>query len=177
MALLKIFQYGEPVLRVKAELVVEILDSHLSLAQDMLETMYHAPGIGLAAPQVGESIRLIVVDVSTSKEKDLDLEKRNPFILFNPQILKESKLVHYREGCLSFPGIYADVVRPSVITVSAVNEKREKIILEDIDGILARCILHEIDHLNGILFVDKVSPSDRLLLKNKLKKMSRKQSR
>ncbi len=169
MALLKIHTYGSVVLRKKAEPIKEIEEKHLMLAIDMLETMYDASGLGLAAPQIGKSVRLIVVDVSPMTEN----KNPEPIILFNPEIIKSSDEYQYQEGCLSFPNIFVNVTRPAKITVSAVNEKKEKIILENIDGMLARCILHEIDHLDGVLFIDKISPADRLLIKNKLKKLSK----
>jgi peptide deformylase len=172
MALLSIMTYGNPVLRKKAEPVSKVTPELAQLAKDMLDTMYDAPGIGLAAPQVGRSIRLIVVDIS--REED---EEKQPIILFNPEIIPESELVCEEEGCLSVPGIYADVIRPDIITVKALNEKGEPIVLEKIDGLLSRCILHEVDHLEGVLFVDRLKPTDRALYENKLKKMAREEKR
>ena len=172
MAILDIKIYGDPVLRKVAEPVDEVTEELSELADDMLETMYEAPGIGLAAPQVGKSIRLIVVDVSKEDEDPA------PFVLFNPEIIPESEPVVMEEGCLSVPGVYAEVIRPEIITVKALDEDGKSITLEKIDGILSRCIQHEIDHLNGKLFVDKLkNASDRAMVQSKLKKLARQQKK
>ncbi len=168
MALLDIKTYGDPVLRKKAQPVSEVTPRLKQLAEDMLETMYEAPGIGLAAPQVGESIRLIVVDIT--REED---PVKQPHILFNPEIIPESEPVEIEEGCLSVPGIFAEVLRPEVITVKAINAEGQPVELKKIDGMLSRCIQHEVDHLNGVLFVDKLKAADRALYESRLKKMAR----
>lgn len=164
---LKVFVYGSSVLRKKAEPVVEISPALQKLADEMLEAMYRENGIGLAAPQVGRSVRLIVVDV-TSEE-----EERKPMVLFNPEVVVKTGEASAEEGCLSVPGVWADVTRPETITVTALDREGRPIKLEEISGMLARCIQHEIDHLDGVLFVDKISATDRTLNENKLKKLSR----
>jgi peptide deformylase len=168
MALLKIKTLGDPVLRKKSKPVESVTPELTQLAADMLETMYDAPGIGLAAPQIGESIRLIVIDLT--KEDD---PIKQPIILFNPEIIPQTEPCEVEEGCLSIPGIFADVIRPEVITVKALNENNEPIVLENVSGMLSRCIQHEVDHLNGVLFVDKLKAADRALYESKLKKMAR----
>lgn len=169
MALLKIRIYGDPVLRQVAQPVAEVTPELRQLALDMLDTMYDAPGIGLAAPQIGASIRLIVVDLS---EKE---GERAPFVFFNPEIIPETEPCWAEEGCLSVPNIYAQVHRPEVITVKALGLDGQPFELKGVDGLFARCIQHEIDHLNGVLFVDKLRPADRILYESKLKKMARRQ--
>jgi peptide deformylase len=164
---LPIYLYGQKVLRKRAAEVSEVTPELAKLADDMLETMYKSAGIGLAAPQVGKGIRLIVVDVAGEDE-----EKR-PYFLFNPVVSVKKGACTAEEGCLSVPGVWADVERPETITVEALDKQGKKIVLKDIDGLLARCIQHEIDHLDGVLFVDKISPTDRTLNEGKLKKLSK----
>ncbi len=164
---LSIYTYGQKILRKKAQEVVKITPSLAKLADDMLETMYASAGIGLAAPQVGHSIRLIVVDV-TSEE-----EPRKPYQMFNPKVVNKVGACTAEEGCLSVPGVWADVERPESITVEAMGKNGKPFALKDIDGLLARCIQHEIDHLDGVLFVDKISATDRTLNQGKLKKLSK----
>ncbi len=171
MAILPINIYGDEVLRKKAEPVAVITPELQTLAQDMLETMYDAPGIGLAAPQIGRSIRLVVVDIT--REDD---EVRDPMVLFNPEIEPEdgdNPLVPYEEGCLSVPDVYCDVMRPGRIKVRYTNEKGEAVEKRNVDGLLARCIQHEVDHLNGVLFVDKISAADRAMNQSRLRKMAK----
>ncbi len=156
--------YGSEILRRKA-LPVEDFDGNLKkLVEDMAETMYKAPGIGLAAPQVGVSKRVFVADISTPDKKD------KLYVLVNPEIVEFSEEKDkFEEGCLSIPGIYEDVVRPVAIKVKAQNLEGEDFTLS-VEGLLARCFQHEIDHLNGILFVDRVSGFRKKLLKGKLKR-------
>ncbi|MFC1585791.1 peptide deformylase [Fibrobacterota bacterium] len=168
MAVLPIYIYGEKILRKRAREVKDITEEMVKLSRDMLETMYHAPGIGLAAPQVGQSLRLIVVDVKYHEE-----ETREPHILFNPEIVESEGDSCEEEGCLSFPDIRAMVTRPEKITVQAMGQDGKPLVLENISGLLSRCIQHEMDHLNGILFVDKISNTDKLLLSGKLKKLAK----
>ncbi|MBF0431021.1 MAG: peptide deformylase [Fibrobacteria bacterium] len=178
MAVLPILTYGDKILRKTAQPVEDITPELITLAKDMLDTMYEAPGIGLAAPQVGHSIRLIVVDVNRYEydiEDDEIVEdnEKDPYILFNPEIIDSSGSCAEEEGCLSVPGINSNVVRPEVITIKALDQNGNEIVLKDIDDILARCIQHEMDHLEGILFVDKIGKTDKLLLSGKLKKLAR----
>jgi peptide deformylase len=167
MSDLKVFVYGSAVLRKKADPIAEITPALQSLADEMLEAMYRENGIGLAAPQVGRSVRLIVVDVAAEGEE------RKPMVLFNPEIITKNGEAVAEEGCLSVPGVWADVKRPESVSVTALDRNGQAIRLENISGMLARCIQHEIDHLDGVLFVDKISATDRTLNENKLKKLSR----
>jgi peptide deformylase len=166
---------GSDVLRQKAEPISEINDELLDFADHMLETMYEAPGVGLAAPQVGRSIRLIVVDVAFREEDEYGERKRDPKIMFNPIItpVEGCGLVEDEEGCLSVPDVFANVSRPEAINLEYQNEDGEIISLTNVDGFLARVVQHEVDHLNGVLFVDKISPAERALNASKLKKIAR----
>jgi peptide deformylase len=158
--------YGDPILRKKAELITVFDDDLSALIKQMQETMYEKDGVGLAAPQVGRSVRLIVVD-PTAGEGELT-------ILINPEIFYFSEEEEdYNEGCLSIPDITLSIRRPSVISVRALDERGEKFTLQKIDGLLARAIQHETDHLNGILFVDRASVVRRQLISGKLKKLAR----
>lgn len=165
--LLPISIYGQKVLRKRAENIEKVTPELLKLAEDMLETMYDSAGIGLAAPQIGKSIRLIVVDVTGEEEE------KKPLILFNPVVTFPTDKATAEEGCLSVPGIWADVERPETITVEAIGKNGKPFTLKNISSILARCIQHEIDHLNGVLFVDKISNTDRTLNQSKLKKLAK----
>jgi len=164
MSKLTILEFPDPRLRTKAQ-PVTVFDAALKqLASDMLETMYEAPGIGLAATQVNVHKQLIVLDVSE--------EKNQPMILINPRILASEGSQTYQEGCLSVPGIFADVDRADRIRVEAVDVDGKPFTL-DVDGLLAVCIQHEMDHLIGKLFVDYLSPLKRELVKKKLEKQRR----
>lgn len=171
MAVLRIRTYGDPVLRRKAEPVTEFNAELKALVADMFETMYDAPGVGLAAPQVGVSKRLLVMDCA---EKG---QPKQPYVLINPVVIPESEPIQMEEGCLSVPGLYAQLQRPEVITVQGFDADGNPVEIKNATGLLGRCIQHEIDHLDGILFVDKLSASDRILFESKLKKLSRNQKR
>ena len=163
----KIIIEPDPILRKKSEALETVNDELRSLMDDMLETMYNAPGIGLAAVQVGILKRLIVIDVS--KEKD----KKKPIFLINPEITFRSKNTSiYEEGCLSLPGHFAEIERPSECHLNYLNYKGEREKLEA-DGLLATCIQHEVDHLNGILFVDYLSKLKKDMIIKKLTKHKR----
>ena len=153
---LKIYMLGEETLRTPANRIVKVDESIRKLAKDMLITMYSAKGIGLAAPQVGVQKRIMVIDLN------FEDPNASPNVFINPEIISTSaSLDTYEEGCLSIPGIYLNVVRPSSIKLSFRDEMgRPKKM--NADGLLARCIQHEIDHLNGVLFVDKVTDQDEL---------------
>lgn len=169
MSRLDIRIYGDEVLRRKAEPVAQITPALVDLAREMLQVMYDAPGIGLAAPQVGVPIRLVVIDVAKEEEP------AEPRIYFNPEISPEEgeiNMVPYEEGCLSVPDIYAEVIRPDRIRLRAQNEKGEWIEERNITGLLARCIQHEVDHLEGKLFVDLISPEDKAANQAALRKMA-----
>lgn len=165
MARLPIITAPDPRLKQVAR-PVERVDAKLrQLMDDMLETMYVAPGIGLAAPQVGEPVRVIVVDVSPE-----DVEKRQPHRMANPELLWVSdEDVTYNEGCLSVPEHYADVARPRAIRVRYVDENNEIRELEA-EGLLATCIQHEMDHLDGVLFIDHLTALKRNIILRKLLK-------
>ena len=154
----------DPILRKKSEPLEEVNNDLRKLMDEMLETMYEAPGIGLAAVQVGILKRLIVIDVSKDKEK------KDPLFLINPEItFKSNKTSTYEEGCLSLPGHFAEVERPAECHLNYVDYNGNK---KDIkaNGLLATCIQHEIDHLDGILFIDHISKLKRDMIIKKLKK-------
>lgn len=148
MALRNIRKYGDEVLRKKSRHVDIINKRTIMLLKDMLETMYNAQGVGLAAPQVGILKRLVVIDVG-----------EGPIFLINPEIIETEGKAIDTEGCLSIPGEEGEVERPERVIVKAMNEKSEEITLEG-TGLLARAFCHEIDHLDGILFVDKIIESE-----------------
>ena len=161
---LKIYMLGQETLRTPAIRIVKVDDSIRQLAKDMLVTMYSAKGIGLAAPQVGVQKRILVIDLN------LEDPDAPPNVFINPEIISSSaSLDTYEEGCLSIPGVYLNVLRPSSIKLSYRDEMgRPKKM--NAEGLMARCIQHEIDHLNGVLFVDKVTDQDELkkqLIENK----------
>lgn len=164
MALLKILHYPDPRLHTVAKPVPVVDDTIRQLAADMAETMYSAPGIGLAATQVDRHIRMIVVDISEDKNRLLTL--------INPRIImKEGEAVH-EEGCLSVPGIYDKVTRAEHIRVQALNLNAESFEI-DATGLLAVCIQHEIDHLDGKVFVEYLSRLKQTRIRHKLLKQSR----
>ena len=162
--------YGSQVLRKKSEPVKEITPELVELAHNMLDTMYNANGVGLAAPQVGKNVRLFVIDL-TKEEED-----RDPIMLFNPVVEPEdgeNPVAVEEEGCLSVPEIWVKISRPSRVRITYTNEKGETVELRNITDKFARCALHEQDHLNGVLFVDKMSMSDKAMNASKLKKMAK----
>jgi peptide deformylase len=147
---------GDEVLRTPAKRIGKVDEAVRELARQMLLSMYAAKGIGLAAPQVGVHQQLLVIDL------DLENPATPPMVLINPEITAEGgSICTYEEGCLSIPGVYLDVVRPSVVEVSYRCEMGRSRRLKA-DGLLARCIQHEMDHLNGVLFVDRVSDAASL---------------
>jgi peptide deformylase len=167
MALLPILEFPDPRLRKKASPVVRVDEALGQLVDDMFETMYAAPGIGLAATQVDVHQRLLVADVST--------EKNAPHVLINPEILEKDGVAITEEGCLSVPGYYEEVERANHIKVRFLDrqgEPRE----EEFEGLLAVCVQHEIDHLNGKLFVDYLSEAKRQRIRKRLMKERRQQA-
>lgn len=165
MALLPILSFPDQRLRTIAKPVTEVNDEIRQLAADMLETMYAAPGVGLAATQVDRHIQLIVIDISESKDQ--------PHVFINPTVTALTEQTEpYEEGCLSVPQIYDKVERPSRVKVQALDLNGEKISLEA-EGLLAVCLQHEIDHLNGKLFVDYLSPLKRQRAREKVEKITR----
>ena len=149
MSIRKILHYGEPSLREPSKEVHKVSKKITELVQDLLDTMYAKNGVGLAAPQIGENVRVFVIDVSTNKEP------LNPMVFINPKIIKKSGAIKSNEGCLSFPEAYTDVRRYKNVMVKALNEHGKSFVLEAKDGtLLARAIQHENDHLDGVLFID-----------------------
>ena len=151
MSIKKIVPYGDEVLRKKSKEVSKISKKIQTLVHDLLDTMYANNGVGLAAPQVGENLRVFVIDVSTGKEP------LNPLVFINPKIIQKSGACSSYEGCLSFPEAYTDVKRYAYVKVKALGLNGKPFIMEGKDGsLLARAIQHEFDHLDGILFIDHV---------------------
>lgn len=168
MAKLEILEFPDQRLRTRAKPVAEVDDSVRVLVANMFDTMYEAPGVGLAATQVNVHQQIIVIDVSE--------DKNEPLVFINPEItVLDQELSDYEEGCLSVPGFSESVSRPSRIQVKALNEQGEtfEIIPE---GLLAVCVQHEVDHLNGKLFVDYLSPLKRQRIRRKLEKEHRMQA-
>ena len=157
-------------LRLISEPVKEITDEIRKLADDMLETMYDAPGVGLAAIQIGVPVRMVTMDVSKSEEE------RQPMVLINPEITwaSEEKRV-YEEGCLSIPEYYEEVERPDRVRFRYMNLQGETV-EQDADGLLATCVQHEIDHLNGVLFIDYLSKLKRDRVVTKFKKAAKREA-
>ncbi len=170
MAILNILEFPDPRLRTKAKTIdpAKIDDSLRAFIDDMLETMYAAPGIGLAATQVDFHQRLVVIDVSEGKDQ--------PLVLINPEITARQGSQTYQEGCLSVPDIFADVERADTVTLKALDRDGKPYELTT-DGLLAVCIQHELDHLEGKVFVDYLSPLKRELVRKKLLKAQRERAR
>lgn len=168
VSLLPIYLYGSDVLKKKAPRMTEVTDEDITLIQDMLETMHEANGIGLAATQVGVMKQLLVIDLSESDSSG----EMKPMVIINPEIIAEEGMVEIEEGCLSIPDVREGVKRPERITVRFHDASME---LQELtaDGMLARVIQHETDHLNGILFVEHLSAAKRTFLKNRLRKISK----
>lgn len=165
MALLNILEFPDPRLRIVAKSVAQVDESLHQLLDDMLETMYHAQGIGLAATQINVHQRVVVMDLSE--------ERNSPQVFINPEVEPLSdELVPYQEGCLSVPGFHEDVHRPQRVRIRALDRQGTPYQLEA-DGLLAVCIQHECDHLNGKLFVDYLSSLKRDRIRKKLEKQHR----
>ena len=164
MAILRILHFPDDRLRTVAKPVAEVTDQHRTLIDDMLETMYDAPGIGLAATQVNVHEQILVIDISE--------EKNQPIVLINPEILEKDGDQEFDEGCLSVPGIYETVHRAEHIRVQALNREGESFEMEA-HGLLAVCIQHEMDHLKGKLFVDYLSQLKKQRIRKKLEKQQR----
>ncbi|MBK1881557.1 peptide deformylase [Luteolibacter pohnpeiensis] len=175
----KIVQYGHPILRQRCQPVTEINDELIELVNDMLETMVHANGVGLAAPQIGEDLRLAVIDVSHDPEcisylringKETALEDAMPLVFINPELELGQDKEFGMEGCLSIQGIRAEVRRPEEVKATLPQLDGTTLVVET-DGLLARALQHEIDHLNGVLFVDRLPAAAKVSMKNRLKKL------
>ncbi len=160
MAVLTVRTYGDPILRRRAEPVGEVTPEIRAILRDMIDTMYREVGVGLAAPQVGISLRLMVVD---------DEKGRGPRALVNPEIVDQGGRVVAEEGCLSIPGIFAPVARAEWVRLEAQDEEGQPVTVET-KGLYARVIQHEMDHLDGVLFVDRLDPVRRDRIKRAIKK-------
>ena len=172
--------YGEPVLRTKGKQIEKIDDDIRALAADMLETMYDANGVGLAAQQVGRTLQLTVIDVSDAESRpsqmwlsgeEVDPKQHMPLILINPELQLGEELEIGTEGCLSFPEITAEIPRPVKVKVTAQDLQGKRIEFEAA-GLLGRAVQHETDHLNGILFIDRMSSAAKASLAGKLKRLA-----
>lgn len=167
-----IILHPDPRLKKTSTPVADITDDLRALADDMLETMYHAPGIGLAAPQIGVLQRLIVLDCVK-----LDSEAPRPLVMFNPEIVAASdELNVYEEGCLSLPEQFADVTRPAEVQVRWMDRDGNEQ-SEEMSGLWATCVQHEIDHLEGKLFIDYLKPLKRQMMTRKMVKLKRERAR
>lgn len=164
MSLLDILYYPDPQLRKIAAPVTNVDGRVAGLVDNMLETMYHAPGIGLAATQINVHERIVVIDVSD--------EGDSPLVLINPELLASDGSAETQEGCLSIPGIYETITRPADVRIAGLDREGNPFEM-DADGILAVCIQHEIDHLDGKLFVDYLSPLKRNRIRKKMIKAAR----
>ena len=176
MAIRTIVEVPDPLLRQKSTPVETVDDELRALIADMFETMYEAPGIGLAAIQVGVPKRVLVIDLQEPKEEGGE-PVRDPRVFINPEILEESdQEVPYTEGCLSVPDQYAEVDRPDRIKARWLDENGKKH-EETIEGLLATCLQHEMDHLEGILFIDHLSRLKREMILKKLAKQRKEQEK
>jgi peptide deformylase len=176
-----ILQYGDPILRTKGKPIDKIDPRIRELAQNMVETMHAANGVGLAAQQIGEALQLTVLDVSEVEDRpstmklngeSIDPKIAMPLVLINPQIDLGAETEKGTEGCLSFPEITGEIERAKSITVRAQNLDGEPIEIET-TGFLARAVQHEVDHLNGILFIDRMSTAAKISLSSKLKRLQK----
>jgi peptide deformylase len=165
MALLEVLQFPDPRLKVVSKPIEEVGDEIRELARDMCDVMYDEPGIGLAAPQLGHALRLIVVDTEWNDE---DTE-RNPIVIVNPEIVEQDGKVVWEEGCLSVPDFTADVTRAESVQLEGTDLEGGEISIRA-DGLQAVCFQHEIDHLDGILFIDRISRLKRNLYVKRRKK-------
>ncbi len=162
MAILEIRKFGDPILRKKSKPVENITERTKALIDDMIQTMYAAPGAGLAAPQVGVLEQIIVIDV----EEDL-------IVLINPELIESEGEATLEEGCLSFPEIEVEICRPQRVVVKGLNSEGEEVTIEACD-IKARALVHEIEHLDGILIIDKVGQAMRETIEKKMRRWHRK---
>ena len=177
--ILEIVTYGDPVLRAKGKRIQKTDEAIRQLAADMLETLHEANGVGLAAQQVGEALQLTVIDVSDAENrpskmwidgKEVDPKEHMPLVLLNPELELGRETEIGPEGCLSFPDISADIARAAHVKVRATGLDGEPIEFEA-EGLLSRAAQHEVDHLNGILFIDRMSSATKVALTSKLKKL------
>ena len=182
---LSILQYGDPILRAKGQQIDKIDNRIRELAQNMLETMRAANGIGLAAQQVGEALQLTVLDISQVEDRpsamklngqDVDPKSAMPIVLINPEITLNEETETGTEGCLSFPEINGEIERAKAVVTRAETADGKRIEIEA-TGLLARAIQHEVDHLNGILFIDRMSSAAKAALSSRLKRLQKQTKR
>jgi peptide deformylase len=178
---LPIVRYGDPILRARGKRVTKVDERIRELASDMLETMHAANGVGLAAQQIGEALQLTVVDVSGVEDRPSTLKLNGaevdplmamPLVLLNPELELEGETVSGTEGCLSFPEINAEIDRAESVVVKAETLEGETVEIEA-SGLLARALQHEVDHLNGILFIDRMSSASKASLASRLKRLQK----
>jgi len=170
--ILPIVAYGDPVLRKKASAITKDYARLKEITNDMFETMYNASGVGLAAPQVGLSIRLFIIDTTPFAEDDVSL-KNFKRVFINAEVIdEEGDRWKFNEGCLSIPGIREDIERNPSVTIRYMDENFEEQ-TETFEGLKARVIQHEYDHIDGVLFIDKISPFKKRLLQGKLTDISK----
>ncbi len=178
MSILEILRYPDPRLKKKSLPVEKVTPQLKKLAEDMLETMYDAPGVGLAAPQVGELVRLLVIDTRpTDDDGNVELEKmteleqavKYPIVIFNPVMVSGEGSTTYEEGCLSVPGFTEEVKREKLVEFHGLDINGEKLVIKS-DGLLGVCLQHEMDHLEGKLFIDRISFLKSERIKSKIKK-------
>ncbi len=177
--ILPIVKYGEPILRKKGMPIEKITPEVRRLIDDMFETMYEVAGIGLAAEQVGHALQLAIVDVRAVKDrpstleldgKPADVAEFMPLVLINPKITPYGDAAKGAEGCLSFPQVYADITRPEFVEVEAINAEGKTIRFKA-GGLLSRAVQHEVDHLNGILFIDRMSAEAKAEIKAEIEEL------
>ncbi len=165
--MLKLVYAPDPILKKKCQPLAQVDDHHRALIKEMYEVMYDANGVGLAAPQVGLDMRIFIVDAAAREEE------KTPLTMINPKITSiEENLVPYEEGCLSFPEHFVEIERPDKLSIEYINENNQKQILNT-EGFTSRIIQHELDHLNGILFVDHLSRLKRDVIIRKMKKFQK----
>lgn len=178
---LPIVRYGDPVLRAKGKRIAQVDARIRELAENMLETMHEANGVGLAAQQIGEALQLTVIDVGLAEDQastlklngeEVDAKTSMPLVLLNPQLTLAAETVVGVEGCLSFPEITADISRANSVVANAETLEGETIEIEA-TGLLARALQHEVDHLHGILFIDRMSAVAKVALHSRLKRMKK----
>lgn len=176
-----IVRYGHPVLRAKGKRIAKVDENIRAIAADMLETMREANGVGLAAQQIGEALQLTVVDVGGAEDQEstmklngeeVDAKASMPLVLLNPELILGEEKVVGLEGCLSFPEITADIARAGSVVARAETLEGEKIEIEA-TGLLARALQHEVDHLQGVLFIDRMSAVTKVALRSRLKRMKK----
>jgi peptide deformylase len=178
---LPIVQYGDPILRAKGKPIDQIDDRVRELAANMLETMHAANGVGLAAQQVGEALQLTVLDISQVEDRpstmktdgqNIDPKQAMPLVLLNPQLALSAETASGTEGCLSFPEITGEIERAQSVVLHGQTLDRDFVEIEA-TGLLARALQHEVDHLNGILFIDRMSSAAKVALSSRLKRMQK----